>query len=307
LNRPTSLPLANKPQSARRKAVPKPQRPSQTSPPPVISGRWLAWAFLIALSLAALCAYGALCLLFYQGQWQLILHPSTSITATPTSLGLKFDEVRFDYTETGSPRLDGWWIPADRDARWSASTILYLHSGDGSLSDTVDVLATLHSLGINVFAFDYRGYGRSAGSTPREKRMREDTEAAWSYLTDTRHTAPQSIVIYGTGIGASLAVDLATKHAPAGLILDGPSGPARQIIRADARARIVPGFLITERFDPAASLQTLTIPKLFLDRNGAKSRSAELYKAAALPKEYFDLGQGAFEPTLRRFLDEILP
>jgi uncharacterized protein len=307
LNPPTSLPLANKPQSARRKAVPKPQRLSQTSPPPVISGRWLAWAFLIALSLAAFCAYGALCLLFYQGQWQLILHPSTSITATPTSQGLKFDEVRFDYTETGTPRLDGWWVPADKDARWSGSTLLYLHAGSGSLSNTVDDLTTLHSLGINVFAFDYRGYGRSARSTPREKRMREDTDAAWSYLTDTRHIAQKSIVIYGTGIGASLAVDVATKHPPAGLILDGPSESARQIIRADARARIVPGFLITERFEPAENLQTLTVPKLFLDRNGAKSRSDELYKAAALPKEYFELGRGAFEPALRRFLDEVLP
>lgn len=254
-----------------------------------------------------ICAYGALCLLVYQGQWQLVLHPSAGITKTPASQGLRFDDIRFDYTETGSPRLDGWWIPAEPDTRWSANTLLYLHGGSGSLSDTADDLATLHSLGINVFAFDYRGYGRSAGPTPREKRMREDAEAAWSYLTDTRHIAPKSIVIYGSGIGASLAAGLAAKHAPAGLVLDAPNEPAHKIIRFDARARIVPGFLITERFDPLETLQMLTVPKLFLDRNGPKSRTSELYKAAALPKEYFELGQGAFEPTLRRFLDEVLP
>lgn len=287
------------------KAVPHSKLPTQ--PPPLISGRWLAWALGIALAVAALCAYGALCLLVYQGQWQLILHPSPAITATPATQGLKFDEVRFDYTETGSPRLDGWWIPAQPAARWNASTILYLHGGSGSLSDSVDDLATLHSLGINVFAFDYRGYGRSAGPAPREKRMHEDAEAAWAYLTDTRHIAPNSIVIYGTGIGTALAADLAAKHAPAGLILDAPSEPARQIILADARARIVPGFLITERFDPAETLQTLNVPKLFLDRNGAKSRTRELYKAAAAPKEYFELTPGALERRLRRFLDQVLP
>jgi pimeloyl-ACP methyl ester carboxylesterase len=308
LNPPTSSLLAKKQQPPRQKAAARiAERLSQTSPPPVISGRWLAWALLGALFAAVICAYAALCLLVYQGQWQLILHPSAAIARTPASQGLKFDDIRFDYAETGSPRLDGWWVPADTDARWSASTMLYLHGGDGSLSGTVDDLGTLHSVGINVFAFDYRGYGRSAGPKPREKHMREDAEAAWSYLSDTRHIAPKSIVIYGSGIGASLAADLAVKHTPAGLILDGPSEPARQLIRGDARARIVPGFLITERFDPAESLQALGVPKLFLDRNGAKSRTGELYKAGALPKEYFELGQGAFEATLRRFLDEVLP
>ena len=265
------------------------------------------WALLVALGGAALCAYGALCLLFYQGQWQFVLHPSGVTTITPASKGEKFDDVAFDYTETGKARLDGWWIPAETDARWSASTILYLHGASGSLSDCVDDLATLHSLGINVFAFDYRGYGRSSGPTPREKRMREDAEAAWSYLTETRHIAAKSIVVYGAGIGASLAADLAAEDSPAGLILDGPSAPSLRIIRSDARARIVPGFLITERFDPAETLRTLAVPKLFLDRSGRKPRTDELYKAAALPKEYFELQKGAYEPTLRRFLDEVLP
>lgn len=262
---------------------------------------------MITLAAAAVCGYATFCLLFYQGQWQLILHPSRSIAATPTAKGLSFDDIRFDYTETGSPRLDGWWIPAEKDARWSASTVLYLHGGSGSLSDCVDDLATLHSLGINVFAFDYRGYGKSAGPTPRERRMNEDAQAAWTYLTDTRHISAKSIVVYGVGVGASLAADLAAKHPPAGVILDAPSEPARKIIRADARSHIVPGFLITERFDPTAPLQNLAVPKLFLDRNGMKPRTSELYKAAALPKEYFELKPGAYEPTMRRFLDEVLP
>ena len=53
LNPPTSSLLAKKHQPPRQKAAARvPQRPSQTSPPPVISGRWLAWALLGALSAA---------------------------------------------------------------------------------------------------------------------------------------------------------------------------------------------------------------------------------------------------------------
>lgn len=276
-------------------------------PPPVIGGRWLAWALLITLAVAALCAYATLCLLFYQGQWQLVLHPARTITAIPASLGLKFGDVRFDYTETGSAQLDGWWIPAETDARWSKSVLLYLHGGTGSLSDCVDDLATLHSLGINLFAFDYRGFGRSAGPTPRERRMTEDTEAAWTYLADTRHFEAKSIVVYGAGVGASLAAELAARRTPAGVILDGPGEPAQQVIGSDARSRILPGWLITERFDPAETLKNIAVPKLFLDRSGTKSRTEELYQLAAFPKEYFELRQGGYEPTLRRFFDEVLP
>ena len=273
-----------------------------------MSARWLLSAVLAVVVVAAVSAYGALCILFYQGQWQLVLHPSKTITATPASRGLKFDEIRFDYTETGAAQLTGWWIPTDAGTRWSQSTLLYLHDGHGSLSDYVDDLATLHSLGINVFAFDYRGFGRSAGARPLEKRMTEDANAAWVYLTDTRHVDPKAIVIYGTGVGGSLAVELAARRGSAGVILDSPSEPAQEIIGKDARAKILPlRMLLTERFDPAETLKNLTAPKLFLDRDGRRARTEELYRLAAFPKEYFELKPGAYEETVRRFLDEVLP
>ena len=273
--------------------------------PITVSGRWLLGAFAAVLALAAVCAYATLALLFYQGQWQLILHPAKTITAIPRA---KFDEIHFDYTETGVARLDGWWIPADAGARWTGDTILYLHGGRGSLSDAVSDLDALHMLGINVFAFDYRGYGKSAGPHPDEGRMNADADAAWSYLTATRHLDPKTIVVYGTGLGASVATGLTARHAPAGLILDGPSETAKKLTGADARARILPMWLLLdERFDPGPTLKTLALPKLFLDRNGTQARTEELYRLADSPKQYFELkrddGYGA---TLTRFLDGVL-
>lgn len=275
-----------------------------SSEPIVVSGRWLAGALGLVLVAAVLSVYGTLAMLFYQGQWQLVLHPAKAITATPET---KFDEIHFDYTETGVAQLDGWWIPAEPNTRWSGSTILYLHGGAGSLSNCVGSLAALHALGINAFAFDYRGYGRSAGPHPEEARMAADADAAWRYLTDTRHLDPKTIVFYGTGTGASLAAELAARHLPAAVILDGPSETAWKTVRADARARILPrGLLLTERFDPAAALETLAVPKLFLDQDGAKPRTAQLYQLAASPKQYFEVKPGAYQATLARFLDGIL-
>jgi pimeloyl-ACP methyl ester carboxylesterase len=273
--------------------------------PITVSGRWLAGALGAVLLLAALCAYGTLALLFYQGQWQIVLHPVNTITATPQ---VRFDEIHFDATETGVTQLDGWWIPAEPGSRWARSTILYLHGGAGSLSDSVPDLAALHALGINVFAFDYRGYGKSAGPYPDEARMTADADAAWSYLTETRHLDSGAIVIYGTGVGASLAAELAARHTPGALIVDAPSEAASKIVGRDARARILPRWLLlTERFDPAETLETLTVPKLFLDRNGSKPRTEELYRLAASPKNYFELQQdNGYQATLERFLDSVL-
>jgi uncharacterized protein len=301
LNPPTSWPLGKKKQAdsiGGRNEVAAPE-------PTAVSGRWVVGALILVVLLAAICGYATLGLLFYQGQWQFILHPAKTITAMPRT---KFDEIHFDDTETGLAQLDGWWIPADAGARWSGDTILYLHGGRGSLSNAVSDLDALHGLGINVFAFDYRGYGKSAGPHPDEARMNADADAAWSYLTGMRHENAKSIVVYGAGLGASLAAELAARHTPAGVVLDAPSETARKITSEDGRSKLLPMWLLLdERFDAVSTLRTLTVPKLFLDRDGGKARTEELYRAADSPKQYFELKRDdGYSATLTRFLDGVL-
>jgi pimeloyl-ACP methyl ester carboxylesterase len=228
---------------------------------PAVDARWLLRALLAVVAVAFVCAYLALCLLFYQGQWQIVFHPSFTITTTPASFGLKYDEVRFDYTQTGTPQLAGWWIPADATAAHAGKTILFLHDGHGSLSDTVQQLQTLHSLGINLFAFDYRGFGQSENIHPSEQRVYSDADAAWTYLTDIRHIDPKSIVLYGTGLGATIAAEAALRHPESqALILENPAPPALKLIEADSRTGLIPiKLLFRDRFEIMPRLQTLGI------------------------------------------------
>jgi uncharacterized protein len=283
---------------------------SPAQPPPTVSGRWLLSALALTLLAAALCAYGALCLLFYQGQWQLLFHPSRTISATPAAAGLAFQEIHFDVTETGRPRLDGWFIPANPGSPYGTDTVLYLHDAHGSLSDTVPALLALHSIGINVFAFDYRGFGRSAGAHPTERLATADSVAAFAWLTDTRRIPTRRIVVFGRGAGATFAATLAAQFAPAGAILQDPSPTARQIYLADARARIVPLWLLqNEKLDPVPDLMAAHAPLLFLDLHGDSARTRQLFNAASSPKQYFDLRAApgsAYPATLRRFFDDVL-
>jgi len=227
---------------------------------PLVSGAWLLRALLAVIAAAFAFAYLTLCLLFYQGQWQVVFHPSRTITATPDAVGLKYDDVRFDYTGTGLAQLDGWWIPADAA---QPKTLLFFHDGRGSLSDTVPQIKTLHSLGLNVFAFDYRGFGASANDHPSEQRVYEDADAAWTYLTDIRHLDPKSIVLYGTGLGATIAAETAVRHrqSPAlvpPLILENPAPPALSLIQADSRTHLLPiHWLFRDRFELDPKLNQL--------------------------------------------------
>src|SRR5215470_17853523 len=94
---------------------------------PLVARRWILGGIGV-MSVASLVAiYFAIGLLFWQGQWQLIFHPSHIVTKTPANEGIPFDEVRFDATQTGQPQLTGWWVPANSNGSGKSATILYLH------------------------------------------------------------------------------------------------------------------------------------------------------------------------------------
>jgi pimeloyl-ACP methyl ester carboxylesterase len=253
--------------------------------PPTVSGRWLLTAASIAVVAAACCAWLTLCLLFWQGSWQLLYHPTSAVARTPASLGLAFDPVAFATTDAGEPRLKGWWIPAAPDARFSRFTVLYLHGQTGNLGDSVEQLTALHSLGVSVLAFDYRGFGQSQFVHPSEARWREDADWALSYLTATRHVSSASIVLDGRELGANLALEVAAAHPDlAGVVLESPLDSPASSIFDDTRARLVPArLLVSDRFDAEKAGNRLLIPSLWLI---AQPEAAKITDQAKHPNGY---------------------
>ena len=248
------------------KSTPKQHGHAGKHSPPVVSGQWLFTAICWTLSAAALCAWAALCLLFWQGSWQLLYHPRIAIARTPASAGMAFEPVGLAATESGVQRLQGWWIPAAPASSFARFTVLYLHGQDGNMGDTVDALARLHDAGVNVLAFDYRGYGQSQFARPSEARWLQDTTWALQYLRETRHIDPGAIILDGTALGANLALEFADNHPElAGLIIESPDLAPLNAIFSDARASAVPAkLLVRDRFDLVAAAPALHIPSLWL-------------------------------------------
>jgi pimeloyl-ACP methyl ester carboxylesterase len=282
------------------------QPPAQVE---IVDPRWLLRAIGITFFAAIFCAYLTFCYLFYQGQWQLILHPVHTAAAPQSIDGAPYEFIHFGPDESATPQLTGWWIPAAPNGRYAHTTLLFLPGSDGSLADSTPTLAVLHNLGINIFAFDYRGYGQSASIRPNQKNMARDTEAAWQYLTTSRDIPAQQLIPYGTGVGASLAAHLAISHStiPA-LILDSPHTDLLDVARRDPRSRYIPlSLLFHENFPLAQPLSTLRTPKLLISRTSPPNKA---FLTASDPKVTVELtspSETLYAQSLTRFLDEYIP
>lgn len=263
---------------ARSKSRPQPSshkhRAETHSPaaPPTVSARWLLTALGISIPAALFCTWGVLCLLFWQGSWQLLYHPAAAAAHTPAEAGLAYDPVSFATTDAGVTQLQGWWIPAPA----AHYTALYLHDRAGNLGDTINTLARIHAANLNVMAFDYRGYGQSHFEHPSEARWLQDANWALDYLTGTRHIDPGSIVLIGSGLGANLAVEVAAAHRDlAGVVLEAPLDAPASVIFNDPRAKLVPAHLLVhDRWDLNEPAARLRIPSLWIVQTQAFGQAA---------------------------------
>ncbi len=236
------------------------------SAPPTVSGRWILSAIGIVVIAAVFCAWATLCLLFWQGSWQLLYHPSSRIAQTPAAANLAFEPVGFAATGNGQPRLRGWWIEAAPNAPLSRYTVLYLHGAKGNLGNTIGDLAAIHAAGVNLLAFDYRGYGESEFVRPTESRWKQDAKWALDYLTGTRQISAGAIILVGHDLGANLALEVAAAHPKlAGVVLIAPLASPMKAVFSDPRAQLVPAHLLArDSYAIQKPAEELRIPSLWV-------------------------------------------
>src|SRR4030095_487396 len=140
-----------------------------------------------------------------------IYYPSRTVQADPSQVGLAYRDVRF--TADDGFNLHGWLIPG----RVSA-TLLYSHGNAGNIGDRVSIARLLRDqLGVGVFMYDYRGYGRSDGA-PSEAGLVGDARAAREALL-REGVAPDHLVYFGRSLGAAVTVELTIAHHRSSVVL----------------------------------------------------------------------------------------
>jgi pimeloyl-ACP methyl ester carboxylesterase len=113
-------------------------------------------------------------------------------------------------------RIDGVSLmPDDPSDYW----ILFCPPAAGTIHGRLQTqLDALRELGYNVFAFDYRGFGRNPGN-PTEDGVYEDALAAYRHLTEERRVPASRVILAGRSLGSAVAVELSTRVQSAGLLL----------------------------------------------------------------------------------------
>ena len=131
-----------------------------------------ATAVLLALAYAAALGYLKL------NERVFIYHPAERRVAAPAPQ-LALRERRVTYPSTDGVTLSAWIVPA-AEPHASDKWLLICHGNLGNIgfAQRPEFYALMRDVGINLFAFDYRGYGESTG-TPEERGLYADANASY--------------------------------------------------------------------------------------------------------------------------------
>ncbi len=124
------------------------------------------------------------------------------------------EEVEFRAAD--GTRLYGWYMPHPRPR----ALLLFACGNGGNITHRAERFEALRDqLKLTLFAFDYRGYGRSEGQ-PNEAGILLDACAARHWLAGRAGVAERDIVLMGESLGGGVMVDLAARDGARGLILE---------------------------------------------------------------------------------------
>ncbi len=97
-------------------------------------------------------------------------------------------------------------------------TVLFCHGNTGNISHREYIVDLCYKMKLNLFVFDYRGFGKSDGFAYKTF-FKEDACAAYDYLRHHCDISHKKIIVWGESIGGLSASWIASKYKCAALIL----------------------------------------------------------------------------------------
>ncbi len=223
----------------------------------------------------------------------------------------EFEDVYF--TSADGTRLHGWYV----EHKHPRAHVLFSHGNGEHVAYLYDMLTDYRAeFQVSIFAYDYRGYGRSQG-TPHEKGILADGHAAQLWLAQRAGIKPNEIILVGRSLGGAVAVDQAANNGARALVLE------RTFTKMpDVAARLYPilpvRLLMKTQLDSLSKINRYDGP--LLQSHGTADDiipfdlGQKLFAAATTSEKYFFVEQGlghndayssGYWKRLREFLQSV--
>ena len=249
---------------------------------------------LLTIAVVAACVYAAALLFLISQETRLVFEHGRP-------LGALRPAPPFEQVELPRPGDTGQlaWIMrgADPNAPW----LLYLHGNSATVASRGNVVRYqgLRSLGLNLAAPEYRGFGGVAGQ-PSENSVTEDARHGYRYLRETLGIPASKIIIFGWSLGSAVAVNLAADVPSAAIVLEG--APASLVAIGEMRYPWIPIRMIMRNpFESVLKIGRIDAPMLFLHSPEDKiipiEEGRKLFEAARGPKQFVEVRGGHIDPA----------
>lgn len=244
--------------------------------------------FLLLLFIAVLCFR-----LYPKIEDFFIFHPTSVFDDVPEKWGLTCEDVFFDTED--NVRLHGWFFPLHGDK----PVFLFCHGNAGNISHRLENIRLLLENGLQVFIFDYRGYGKSSGK-PSERGIYLDGLAAYDYLVRRDTWLSEEVVVFGRSLGASVAIEVALRRPVKALIVESAFTSTKEMAGMMPLFKPI-HFLLPAHYDNRKKIASIMIPKLIIhgeeDDIIPFAMGKKLFRAAKAPKYFLPLKGAAHNDT----------
>jgi fermentation-respiration switch protein FrsA (DUF1100 family) len=242
----------------------------------------VTWPYLLSL----IIIFIALCLVFYPKIEDFyVFFPQTSFDITPDDLHLNYKEVYF-YSQD-KEKLHGWFFPTNMNE----PVIMISHGNACNISHMLEYAGLLIEKNLQVFLFDYRGYGKSTG-TPSEKGIYMDAQAAYDYLVNEEKIHRDNIVLFGQSLGAAAAIDVAKKNHVRSIIIEGAFTSTKEMSKKMFPISLI-SFLLPANYNNLDKIAHIHVPKLIIHSEDDEivpfSMGKRLFEASREPKYFYTI------------------
>jgi fermentation-respiration switch protein FrsA (DUF1100 family) len=234
-------------------------------------------------------------LLFNVGCSSILFYPEKGLRDNPVLE--KFPHSEINFTSSDGVKLHGWFFKTQKS---SLGTILFIHGNAENISTHVNGVLWLVNEGYDIFAFDYRGYGKSQGKTTLDG-VHLDSMAALELIMSLPDANKDRIFVLGQSIGGAIAVytvaNFTHKERIKGIIIESAFSDYRRIAREKMAGILLTwpfqypfSLFFNNKYSPEKQIKSISpVPILIIhgdqDSVVPAHHSSILYKEAGDPKD----------------------